>query len=113
MVSVMTDASPAHSLGAMHGLVILYELRGIGTAAHVELANQLAPALTAVPGLVSRMQLEDMATGRYGTFYLFGSKTDFDRFVASELYGVTHENAAVIEVAASDFAIPDRGRSSG
>jgi hypothetical protein len=96
----------------MHAFVVLYGLRGIDTAAHVELTDQLAPALAAVPGLVSRMQLEDVATSRYGTFYLFASKTDFDRFVASELYGVTHEHAAVTEVAASDFAVPDRGRRS-
>jgi hypothetical protein len=96
----------------MHALVVLYELRGIGTAAHVELADQLAPALAAVPGLVSRMQLENTATGRHGTFYLFASKTDFDRFVASELYGVTHEHAAVTEVATSDFAIRGGGGNS-
>ena len=96
----------------MHALVVLYGLRGIGTAAHAELADQLAPALAAVPGLVSRMQLENTASGRHGIFYLFASRPDFDRFVASELYGVTHEHAAVTEVATSDFAIPDRGRSS-
>lgn len=107
MVSVMTGAGPAPSLGFMHALVVVYGLRGIDAAAHTELADQLAPALDAVPGLVSRTRLENAASGRYGVFYLFESKAAFDRFVASELYGAAHGHAALMAVAASDFAIPN------
>jgi Protein of unknown function (DUF4242)/Putative mono-oxygenase ydhR len=113
MVSVMTGMEPAPSLGFMHALVVVYGLRGIDSAAHTELDDQLAPALDAVPGLVSRTRLENTASGRYGAFYLFESKAAFDRFVASELYGAAHCHAAVIGVAASDFAIPNgRGRTA-
>jgi hypothetical protein len=113
MVSVMTGAGPAPSLGFMHALVVVYGLRGIDAAAHSELAEQLAPALEAVPGLVSRTRLENAASGRYGAFYLFESKAAFDRFVASELYGAAHGHTAVIAVAASDFAIPNgRGKTA-
>jgi heme-degrading monooxygenase HmoA len=113
MVSVMTRAGLAPSLGFMHALVVVHGLRGIDAAAHAELADQLAPALDAVPGLVSRTRLENSASGRYGAFYLFESKAAFDRFVASELYGAAHAHAAVVAVAASDFAIPNgRGKTA-
>lgn len=105
MVSVMTGAEPAPSLEFMHALLVVYGLRGINAAAHAELAEQLVPALAAVPGLVSRTPLENASSGRYGAFYLFDSKVAFDRFVASELYGVAHGHAALAEVVASDFAI--------
>lgn len=96
----------------MHALVVVYGLHGIDSAADAELVDQLAPALAAVPGLVSQTRLENPSTGRYGAFYVFASKAAFDRFVASELYGATHGHAAVTEVAASDFSIPNGGRTS-
>jgi heme-degrading monooxygenase HmoA len=105
---------PARELGptvvAMHALVVTYGL-GVTQAEHTELSSELAPALDAVPGLVSRTHLENRDTGRYGVFYVFESKAAFDRFVASELYGATYGAPRVNGVTASDFSIPNGGRT--
>jgi heme-degrading monooxygenase HmoA len=93
----------------MHALVVTYGL-GVTHAEHVELSSELAPAIDAVPGLVSHTRLENRELGRYGVFYVFESKAAFDRFIASELYGATHNSGRTTDVTASDFAIPDRGR---
>lgn len=97
------------SVVAMHALVVTYGL-GVTHAEHAELSSELAPAIDAVPGLVSHTRLENRDTGRYGVFYVFESKAAFDRFVASELYGATHDARRTADVTASDFAIPEKGR---
>jgi heme-degrading monooxygenase HmoA len=96
---------------AMHALVVTHGL-GVTQAEHAELSFELAPAIDAVPGLVSRTRLENRDTGRYGVFYVFESKAAFDRFVASELYGTTYSAPRATGVTASDFSIPNGGRTS-
>jgi hypothetical protein len=96
---------------AMHALVVTYGL-GVTQSEHAELSSELAPAMDAVPGLVSRTHLENRDTGRYGAFYVFESKAAFDRFVASELYGATYGAPRATSVMASDFAISNGGRTS-
>ncbi len=94
----------------MHALVLTYGLRGIDAAQHAELSEQLAPALAAFPGLVSRTPLENAAAGRYGAVFVFDSRAAFERFVASELYAATYAHDGLGELTASDFSILQRGR---
>jgi hypothetical protein len=51
-----------------------------------ELCEQLAPAVASVGGLASATWLTNPVTGRYGAVFVFETKPDFDRFVASELF---------------------------
>jgi hypothetical protein len=94
----------------MHAFVVTYGLRDGTSAEHFELHEQLEPAFTAVPGLVSRTPLANRATARFGSIYVFDGKGAFDRFVASELYAVAYGAAGLTEVTTSDFMIPN-GRS--
>jgi hypothetical protein len=87
-------------------LVVTYGLNGATAAEHADLAEQLAPAFDAVPGLVSRAPLQNQDTGRFGAFYVFATRGDFDRFAATELYAATHHGPGLT---ASDFAIVNRG----
>jgi hypothetical protein len=112
MVSAKSGRSARPSVEAMHALVVIYGLRDAASAEHFELHEQLEPALAAVPGLVSRTPLQNGATGRFGSFYVFESKGAFDRFVASELYAVAYGAAGLTEMTASDFSIPNGGRNS-
>ena len=91
----------------MHALFVTYGLNGTTPCQHVELSQALAPAFAAVPGLVSRIPLENPTAGRYGAFYIFETKGEFDRFVASELFGVTDGSPELPNLAASDFSIPN------
>jgi hypothetical protein len=93
----------------MHALVVTYGLADAASAEHFELHEQLDPAFTAVAGLVSRTPLENRATGRFGSIYVFDTKGAFDRFVASELYALAYGAAGLTEVSASDFSIPNGG----
>ena len=107
----MPRQAVAPTVVAMHALVITYGL-GVTHAEHAELRAELAPAIDAVPGLVSRTPLENRDTGVFGAFYVFESRAAFDRFVASELYGATYGAPRATRVIASDFSIPNGGRTS-
>lgn len=89
----------------MHALFVNYRLRHAAPAEHAELRLQLAPALAAVAGLVSKTWLENRSSGSYGGFYVFESKAAFDRFVASELFEMTYRQPTVADLKTCDFAI--------
>lgn len=89
----------------MHSLIVTYALDGASSAEHAELCEQLAPAFAAFPGLVAVTRLANEATGRYGAFYVFETKSAFDRFVASELFETVRSHRTVRDVTTSDFAV--------
>ena len=89
----------------MHALFVSYSLADATPAQHAELCEQLAPAVAAVPGLLSKTWLANGETGRYGGFYVFASRADFDRFVASELYDALTTHASIRDRATTEFSI--------
>jgi hypothetical protein len=111
IVSPMPAGMPGRTVGTMHALVVTYGLRGMSAVEHAELGEQLAPAFAAVPGLLSRTGLENAALGRYGALYLFESEAALQGFVASELYGLSHENPGLAALAASEFSVTNGGTS--
>jgi hypothetical protein len=92
----------------MHALVVSYSLHDATPSEHAELCEQLAPAVAAVRGLASTTWLANPATGRYGGFYVFETKPDFDRFVASELYEAFSSHDSIRNLNAADYAISER-----
>ena len=89
----------------MHALFISYALRDSNPVQHAELCEQLAPAVAAVPGLVSKTWLENTETGRFGGFYVFESRSAFERYVASELFDTLASLGSVCDVATSEFSV--------
>lgn len=73
-------------MAPMHALFISYALRDSNPVQHAELCERLAPAVSAVPGLVSKTWLANAEAGRFGGFYVFESKAAFERYVAGELF---------------------------
>ena|ERR1044071_3268613 len=92
----------------MHALVVNYALDGATAVEHSELCEQLAPAVAAAPGLVSAIWLANETTGRFGGFYVFGARTDFDRFVASELFDALRSHRSIRDLVESDYEIAER-----
>lgn len=90
----------------MHALLVTHALAGVTYAEHAELAEQLAPAFEAVPGLVSLMRLENAELNRYGGLYLFDARGSFDRFVASELYVAVYGRNGIDALEAFEFTVP-------
>ena len=92
----------------MHALVVGYSLRGATPGEHAELCEQLAPAVASVRGLACATWLTNPAVGRYGVFFVFETKSDFDRFVASELFEAISSHYSMQDLKATDYAISDR-----
>jgi|SRR6476469_5587907 Putative mono-oxygenase ydhR len=92
----------------MYAFVVSYSLRDATPGEHVELCEQLAPAVAAVRGLASATWLANPATGRYGAFFVFETKSDFNGFVASELFETISSHRSISELTASDYSISER-----
>jgi putative monooxygenase ydhR len=92
----------------VHALVVSYSLRNATQGEHAELCEQLAPAVAAVGGLASATWLTNPATGRYGAFFVFETRPDFDRFVASELFATISSHSSIHDLKATDYSISDR-----
>jgi hypothetical protein len=92
----------------MHALVVSYALRDATPDEHAELCEEIAPAVAAVRGLASTIWLTNPAAGRFGAFFVFETKPDFDRFVASELFGTISSHRSIHDLTASDYSISDR-----
>jgi Putative mono-oxygenase ydhR len=92
----------------MHAFVVSYSLRDATPSEHSELCEQLAPAVASVGGLASATWLTNPATGRYGAFFVFETKPDFDRFVASELFATISSHGSIDDLKAADYSISDR-----
>lgn len=88
----------------MHAFFVSYRVDS-NPAQHAELCEQLAPAVAAVPGLLSKTWLTNGETGRFGGFYLFASRAAFERYVASELYDTLTSLDSVRDVVASEFSV--------
>jgi hypothetical protein len=108
MVSAMATSLRVRSVAVMHALFISYALRDSNPAQHAELCEQLAPALAAVPGLVSKTWLANAETGRFGGFYVFETRAAFERYVASELFDTLTSLDSVADVVASEFSVERR-----
>jgi hypothetical protein len=89
----------------MHALFVSYALRDSNPVQHAELCDQLAPAVAAVPGLVSKTWLANAETGRFGGFYVFDSRAAFERYVASELFDTLTSLGSVDDVVTSEFSV--------
>jgi hypothetical protein len=113
MVSGMARAPPRPTLAAMHALLVTYSLERSAASEHAELAEELEPAIAAVPGLVDHTRLVNEVTGRYGVFYVFETRPAFDRFIASELFATLCSHRAVRDSVTSDFAVDGASALSG
>jgi hypothetical protein len=90
----------------MHALILTYTLARARAAEHAELCEQLAPSFAAVPGLRSATRLTNEATGRYGCFFVFESRSAFDSFVASELFDTFRGHSGIADFDSDDFTVP-------
>jgi hypothetical protein len=69
------------------------------------MCDEVAPAFAAVPGLVSKIWIEDSASGTYGGVYLFHDRAAFDRFKGSDLFKGVAGHPNLTNISAKDFGI--------
>lgn len=78
----------------MDVVIVNFALEGMSEEEYVELCDQLAPAVAAIDGLLSKVWLSDPETNTFGGVYLFDSTAAVDRFFASQLFAdvASHPN---------------------
>jgi hypothetical protein len=70
----------------MHLLIINFELRDLSHEDFKGIAQEVAPAFAAIPGLVSKTFLSNKKTNTYGGMYVFENEQAVRDYQASELY---------------------------
>lgn len=91
----------------MHMLVITFQLDGMPAEAFYGLCNELAPTWAEIPGLISKVWLENAETNTYGGVYTWESCEAMEQFLDSEQFSaiVTHPN--FINASVNDYAVTE------
>jgi heme-degrading monooxygenase HmoA len=87
----------------MYAQVVTFALDGMQESEYLDIANELAPSFSNVPGLQAKIWLDDPDRGRYGAVYFWDDKESMDRFLRSNLF--EGANAAFSDVESEGFAI--------
>ena len=69
----------------MEVVIINFSLDGLSEAEYRAQCDEIAPVFAAVPGLVSKVWLADIAGGVYGGVYTFEDGGAVDAFMSSDL----------------------------
>jgi heme-degrading monooxygenase HmoA len=87
----------------MYLQVVTYGLGGVSESEYLDVANEVAPRFSGMPGLQAKIWLEDRDLGRYGALYVWDDKESMERFMASDLAEET--NPDFVEVESEGFGI--------
>jgi heme-degrading monooxygenase HmoA len=87
----------------MYVQVVSYALDGMPEGDYLDLANDLAPSFSGIPGLQAKIWLDDPDRDRYGALYLWDDKAAMERFLQSNLFEGT--NPEFVDVESEGFAI--------
>ena len=95
----------------MEIVVVNFSLEGMTESEYLNLCDDVAPAIAAVPGLVSKVWLADRSNGVYGGVYTFENGAAVDAYMATDLAqvaaipGVVNVSIRRFEVLAEPTAI--------
>ncbi len=81
----------------MYVQVVSYALDGMPESDYLDLANELAPGFSSLPGLQAKIWLDDPDRGRYGAVYFWDDKTAMERFLRSNLFEGTNPDFMDVE----------------
>ena len=66
--------------------VVTYNLEGISEEQYLDVANQLAPRTSNLPGLLAKVWLENEGSNRYGAVYFWEDEESMVRFTDTDLF---------------------------
>ena len=89
----------------MHVLIIDFNLRGIGEEHWLELAESVAPAFAAMPGLISKTWLANKETNTYGGVYVWQNGDAMERYKKTDTYKGMLSNPHFEGGMVTDFAV--------
>ncbi|MBM6400768.1 YdhR family protein [Phycicoccus sonneratiae] len=91
----------------MHAVVITFDLVDMSPEQYARVAAELAPSFEALPGLLTKVWLEDVEHARRGGFYLFADAASADGFLGSALARGVAENPHFAGLEARRFAVDE------
>lgn len=89
----------------MHMQVITFGLDGLTLSAFHELCDSLAGTWADIPGLVSKVWIENVETNTYGGIYTWESRAAMEAYLQSELFQAVASNPQFSNAASQDFAV--------
>ena len=70
----------------MHIQIITFSLKGISEEDYAKLAESVAPAIAAMPGLVSKAWLANSETNTYGGAYVWQDREAMEAYAETDIY---------------------------
>jgi hypothetical protein len=89
----------------MHIQVINFQLNGISEEEYNKLCDQLAPAVAAVPGLVSKIWLANRERNIYGGVYTWRDQQAMGDFSKTDLFNAVLTHPNLTSITSSDFHV--------
>ena len=89
----------------MHIQVVNFHLNDLSDAEYRALCDKAAPAVADVPGLISKVWLENRSTNTYGGVYTWEDREAMEQYRESELFGAVAANPHFAEVSSTDFGV--------
>ena len=89
----------------MHVQIITFGLKGISEEDYSKMAEAVAPAIAAMPGLVSKAWLADPETNTYGGAYIWQNREAMKAYADTEVFKGMATNPHFEGVTVKDFAV--------
>jgi len=89
----------------MHMQVITFGLSGMAVTEFHQLCHSLAGTWAEIPGLVSKVWIENVETNTYGGIYTWESRAAMEAYLRSELFQAVASNPQFSNAASHDFAV--------
>jgi hypothetical protein len=89
----------------MEIVIITFSLQGMNESEYERSCDTIAPAIAAVPGLVSKAWLADRNSGVYGGVYTFENGATADGYLASEIVMQISANPGFANVSVRRFEV--------
>jgi quinol monooxygenase YgiN len=89
----------------VHMQVITFQLKDMPVDEFYGLCDALAPQWAAIPGLISKVWLQDAETNTYGGVYTWESREAMDAFVASDLFNAVATNPNFVNAASVGYGV--------
>ena len=87
----------------MHILIINFNLHELSHAEYLGICDEVAPAFSAVPGLISKQWIANEETNTYGGVYLWQDQQAMLDYKESELFKGLGSNPGFANISIADF----------
>jgi heme-degrading monooxygenase HmoA len=89
----------------MHIQIINFHLKGVSEADFRALCDEVAPAFSEVPGLISKVWLANRSTNTYGGVYTWATREAMEEYAKSDLFKAVATNPNLAEITSLDFDV--------